>query len=117
MTEKTIIAEFGVEETGRAYVCERPFLLRTLNGPLQRIEPGTELRLTEETGKSLFYAGKVRPISLPDLFEVLTDFREVGPDGLFIWLCSGDIVKLEPGEALHLLREGRIKPKGGQKIL
>jgi len=62
----------------------------------------------------MFFAKKVIPTEIGEIFEVLVPFQVVR-DGKYLYLERGDIVKLTQEEAISLLRKQEIKEKrGGQ---
>ena len=105
-------AEYGIAyESSREYFCEKPFMLRTLNGPLIEVRPGQKVRLGDRLGPELFYANKVVPLLIGELFEVVIPFQVVGAGGEYESVNQGDIIKLDRLEAIKILREGKVKEK------
>jgi len=110
--EEIEIAEFGIAyESSKTFFCEKSFMLRTINGPLIEVRPGQKVRLGDRLGPELFYANKVVPLLIGELFEVVVTFQIVNKSGEFENVNQGDVVKLERSEAIKLLKEGKVKEK------
>jgi hypothetical protein len=106
--------EFGIrEQDGETWKVTHPFLLNTKLGPLASIPEGSLVHLAYKTGREAFLDGRVEPILLGEVFEVVRAFQTV-KDGEWVDLAPGDVIKLTREEALHLLRQGKIKEKKGE---
>jgi hypothetical protein len=105
--------ELGVSrETGEEFLAEGSFLLPVKpNAPMTSIPIGAKLILSRETGQFLFYGGKARPLRMGEVFEVIRPVQKIGPDGTYINLDVGDIIKLDPHEAVELMRAGQVKER------
>ena len=104
--------EFGVaRETGEEYVAEHSFLLPISNGPMVSIPVGARVLVSRQTGEQLFYSRQARPVKLPEVFQVIRQFQKIGPDGEYLNLDVGDILRLTADEAVDLLRRGQVKGK------
>jgi hypothetical protein len=113
--EEKEICEYGVVfDQSRQYIASRSFFLQTRNGPLTGIQPGNLVRLSDRTGHELFLAGKVVPIEVGAIFEVIQNFRTVDASGDWLNVQRGDIIKLNSDEAFSLWREGKIQEKKGK---
>lgn len=113
--EQETICEYGVgPESGRLYEVQRDFYLNVCDGPLVAVRKGQRVFLDHRTGNQMFFAKKVIPTEIGEIFEVLVPFQVVR-DGKYLYLERGDIVKLTQEEAISLLRKQEIKEKrGGQ---
>ena len=111
--EQAEICEYAIAyDQSRQFKAVRRFFLQTRNGPLTEIKPGDRLRLSDGTGHELFFASKVVPIEISEVFEVIRPFR-MAQAGEWVDLQKGDIIKLEKEEAILFLREGKVKEKKG----
>jgi hypothetical protein len=106
---EAIIKEFGSEETDEIFLVVRSFLLRTKAGPPEAVPVGAKVRLTPLTGKETFLAGQTQPVLLGEEFEAMQAFRDVGPDGLWVSVAQGDLIRLTRTEAVDYLRKRLVK--------
>ncbi len=110
------ITQFGVTlDDGELYRVERDFYLDVKLGPLVPVRKGQIVRLSRASAAELFYACKVSPVEIGQVFEALRDFRTV-KEGEWLDVVQGDVLKLEKGEALPLLRSGMVREKKGARI-
>lgn len=106
--------EFGVIfEEGRLYEVQKAFWMKTCDGPLVVAKPGEIVFLSQNFGNEMFLAGRVIPQELPEYYEALHDFQTIGPDGCYIRVKRGDVVRLSKDEVVRFLRSGDVKPKKG----
>lgn len=113
MDKEKVFREFGIEEPeGRKYRALRGFLLNTRIGPTESIPPGALVIVSETTGRELFGAGKIRPETLSEEFQVVIPFVAV-INGEFSALNPGDVIKLDIDEALEYLKKGYVKEGRG----
>jgi len=113
--EGEILTQWGFrEEDGKIFRCDRPFLLSLQDGPPQRIEKNALVRVASKLANELFFSKKISPLDLPEIFEAVCSFQSVQPDGTWLRISKGDILKLSRKEALALLRERKIREKKGE---
>ena len=82
--------------------------MQVKNGPNIVIRPGQIVELSQEMSTTLFMAGKIEPIDLPQEFTVLRNFLATVGDS-YLNLCTGDVVSFEREEALSLMRKRHRK--------
>ncbi|MBM4338801.1 MAG: hypothetical protein FJ110_04595 [Deltaproteobacteria bacterium] len=111
--EENFIAQLGVTlDEGKFYIVEKPFFLQVVDGPLQRVEKGWRLLLSQRFGDEMFFSGRVIPVELGEHFEAVRDFQVI-QNGEYFRVKKGDTLKLTKDEAVQFLRTGDVREKRG----
>ena len=113
--KEPILYEFGIRDIdpGEVWYVVRAFYVPLKNGPAEIVRPGQRIRLSSGLGAQAFEAGRVEPVSMPSTFEALRNFRTTDGAGEWLDVSPGDVVRVEKKEeALSLMRQGMIRPKG-----
>ncbi len=114
--DETVICEYGISpEEATTYEVQKPFYMRTCDGPLELVKKKQRVLLGRKFGFEMFHSGKATPVALGDTFEVIRPFQTAGENGEWNRLQPGDVVKLDRDEAIRFLREGIVKEKKGGK--
>jgi hypothetical protein len=113
--KENIIREYSVqigeEHSAGVFRVNRPFYLKTKNGPLVMVEKNELVELGKETAAVVFSSGKVDPVNIAEKFKVVRPFRTVTYEGKYLDVRVDDeISELSKDEALKLMRGNFIKP-------
>jgi hypothetical protein len=104
--------EFGVNfSRSKVYRTIKSFMLPVCLGPPICIPNNVRVKLDDKTAKELFLNAQIEPISIPEEYEVLRSFSDIGESGEWVTADVGDIIRLEKNEGLKKWRGGFVKPK------